>query len=128
MRSSPSCTLSSILCIPIHSTLFLIHQAKGDKVAPAAPAAKGQAPKKPAGKKEVKPTFVEQHAHLFASDKKDFRIGRDLPPTRNLTRFVKWPRYVRLQRQRAILKKRLKVPPTVHQFTKTLDANQGALR
>jgi large subunit ribosomal protein L7Ae len=44
---------------------------------------------------------------------------------RNLTRFVKWPRYVRLQRQRAILKKRLKVPPTINHFTKTLDANQG---
>jgi large subunit ribosomal protein L7Ae len=40
-----------------------------------------------------------------------------------MTRFVKWPAYVRLQRQRAILKKRLKVPPTVNQFNRTLDKN-----
>jgi hypothetical protein len=96
---------------------------------PAA-AAKASAPapaKKPAGgKKEVKQTFHQKHAHLFSSDKRDFRIGRDIPPVRDLTRFVKWPRNVRLQRQRSILKRRLKVPPTVNHFTKTLDANQGA--
>ncbi|KAB0341592.1 hypothetical protein FD754_018518 [Muntiacus muntjak] len=37
------------------------------------------------------------------------------------TRFVKWPRYIRLQRQRAILYKRLKVPPAINQFTQALD-------
>ncbi|KAK2106294.1 60S ribosomal protein L7A [Saguinus oedipus] len=42
-------------------------------------------------------------------------------PKRDLTRFVKWPRYIRLQRQRAILYKRLKVPPAINQFTQTLD-------
>uniref|UniRef100_A0A8C2LAK3 60S ribosomal protein L7a n=1 Tax=Cricetulus griseus TaxID=10029 RepID=A0A8C2LAK3_CRIGR len=36
-------------------------------------------------------------------------------------RFVKWPRYIRLQRQRAILYKRLKVPPAINQFTQTQD-------
>lgn len=40
-----------------------------------------------------------------------------------MTRFVKWPVYVRLQRQRAILKKRLKVPPTINQFSKSMDKN-----
>uniref|UniRef100_A0A671EXC6 60S ribosomal protein L7a n=1 Tax=Rhinolophus ferrumequinum TaxID=59479 RepID=A0A671EXC6_RHIFE len=39
----------------------------------------------------------------------------------DLTRFVKWPRYIRLQRQRAILYKRLKVPPAINQFTQALD-------
>uniref|UniRef100_A0A8C8W887 60S ribosomal protein L7a n=1 Tax=Peromyscus maniculatus bairdii TaxID=230844 RepID=A0A8C8W887_PERMB len=38
----------------------------------------------------------------------------------DLTRFVKWPRYIRLQRQRAILYKRLKVPPAINQFTQAL--------
>jgi len=38
---------------------------------------------------------------------------------------VKWPRYVRIQRQRAILKKRLKVPPAINQFSRTLDKNQA---
>uniref|UniRef100_A0A2K6S9R4 60S ribosomal protein L7a n=1 Tax=Saimiri boliviensis boliviensis TaxID=39432 RepID=A0A2K6S9R4_SAIBB len=39
----------------------------------------------------------------------------------DLTRFVKCPRCVRLQRQRAILYKRLKVPPAINQFTQALD-------
>lgn len=33
------------------------------------------------------------------------------------------PEYVRLQRQRSILKLRLKVPPAINQFSKTLDKN-----
>jgi large subunit ribosomal protein L7Ae len=33
---------------------------------------------------------------------------------------------VRLQRQRAVLYQRLKVPPSIHQFTKTLSKNEAA--
>jgi len=40
-----------------------------------------------------------------------------------LTRFVKWPEYVRLQRQKVILSQRLKVPPAIAQFSHTLDKN-----
>lgn len=40
-------------------------------------------------------------------------------------RFVKWPRYVRLQRQRRILNQRLKVPPALNRFTRTLDKNMA---
>lgn len=44
---------------------------------------------------------------------------------------MKWPHSVRIQRQRAILKKRLekkrlKVPPAVNQFTKAVDKNQAS--
>lgn len=39
--------------------------------------------------------------------------------------FVQWPRYVRLQRQKRVLAKRLKVPPTLNQFNLTLDKNTG---
>ncbi|KAI5005876.1 hypothetical protein ZWY2020_033119 [Hordeum vulgare] len=35
----------------------------------------------------------------------------------------KWPKVMRMQRQRRILKQRLKVPPALHQFTHTLDKN-----
>lgn len=49
------------------------------------------------------------------------RLGGDIPGKRDLGRFVKWPKYVRLQRQRAVLLKRLKVPPAIAQFTNTLD-------
>ena len=40
-----------------------------------------------------------------------------------MTRFVKWPAYVRLQRQKVILSQRLKVPPAIAQFSHTLDKN-----
>eukprot|EP00252_Welwitschia_mirabilis_P004231 TRINITY_DN144_c0_g1_i2.p1 TRINITY_DN144_c0_g1~~TRINITY_DN144_c0_g1_i2.p1 ORF type:complete len:277 (-),score=47.23 TRINITY_DN144_c0_g1_i2:275-1054(-) len=60
---------------------------------------------------------------LFEKRPKVFSIGGDLPPKRDLHRFVKWPRVVRIQRQRRILKQRLKVPPALNQFTKTLDKN-----
>ncbi|KAH0969112.1 hypothetical protein GBA52_029032 [Prunus armeniaca] len=48
---------------------------------------------------------------------------RALPPKRDLTRFVKWPKVVQVQRKKRILKQRLKVPPALNQFTKTLDKN-----
>ncbi|CAH7690893.1 50S ribosomal protein L30e-like protein [Phakopsora pachyrhizi] len=54
---------------------------------------------------------------------KNFGIGQDIQPTRDLTRFVKWPEYVRLQRQKVILNQRLKVPPAIAQFGHTLDKN-----
>jgi large subunit ribosomal protein L7Ae len=41
---------------------------------------------------------------------------------RDLTRFIKkWPHHIRLQWQRAILYKRLKVPLAINQFTQALD-------
>lgn len=39
---------------------------------------------------------------------------------------VKWPAYVRLQRQRKILNMRLKVPPSIAQFSNVLDRNTAA--
>ncbi|KAL4694682.1 hypothetical protein H8958_022046, partial [Nasalis larvatus] len=79
-------------------------KAKGKKVAPAPAVVKKQE-----AKKVVNP--------LFEKRPKNFGIGQDIQPKRDLTRFVKWPRYIRLQRQRAILYKRLKVPPAINQFT-----------
>jgi large subunit ribosomal protein L7Ae len=93
----------------------------------AAPTPKGGA--KVAAKKTAKVSkdFKSQHGHLFNKDPRDFRVGRDILPTkRDLSRYVKWPRYVRIQRQRAILKKRIKVPPALNQFSKTLDKNQAS--
>ncbi|XP_070581936.1 large ribosomal subunit protein eL8-like [Ptychodera flava] len=81
---------------------------KGKKVAPAPYAAKTAAPKK-----VVNP--------LFEKRPKNFGIGQDIQPKRDLTRYVKWPKYVRLQRQKAVLYKRLKVPPAINQFSQTLD-------
>lgn len=42
-----------------------------------------------------------------------------------MTRFVKWPKYILLQRQKRILFKRLKVPALINQFTNTLSADKA---
>ncbi|KAL0351168.1 UNVERIFIED_CONTAM: 60S ribosomal protein L7a-1 [Sesamum radiatum] len=60
---------------------------------------------------------------LFEKRPKQFGIGGALPPKKDLHRFVKWPQVVRIQRKKMILKQRLKVPPPIHQFSKTLDKN-----
>jgi len=82
---------------------------KGKKKVAAAPLAV----KKAEEKKTVNP--------LFEKRAKNFGIGQDIQPKRDLSRFVRWPRYIRLQRQKAILLKRLKVPPPIHQFTQAVD-------
>ena len=41
-----------------------------------------------------------------------------------MTRFVRWPRYNLLQRQKRVLMKRLKVPPTLNQFNNTVNKDQ----
>ncbi|KAJ3478759.1 hypothetical protein NLI96_g9537 [Meripilus lineatus] len=83
---------------------------KGKKPAPAPYGAnKGQ------GKTQKNP--------LFEAHSKNFGIGQDIQPQTDLTRFVKWPEYVRLQRQKVILHQRLKVPPAIAQFSHTLDKN-----
>lgn len=48
-------------------------------------------------------------------------LGQNIQPKRDLSRFVRWPKYVRVQRQKAVLQKRLKIPPPIHQFSQTLD-------
>lgn len=63
---------------------------------------------------------------LFPSRPHVSGIGGNIRPIKDLSRFVKWPKYVRIQRQRAILYKRLKVPPAINQFTKTLNRNEAA--
>ncbi|KAL4985484.1 clathrin adaptor complex small chain-domain-containing protein [Aspergillus falconensis] len=63
---------------------------------------------------------------LIEKRSRNFGIGQDIQPKRNLGRFVKWPEYVRLQRQKKILNLRLKVPPSIAQFQNTLDRNTAA--
>merc|ERR1719198_2047964 len=62
---------------------------------------------------------------LFKKNTRNFRIGGDIQPTRNLTRFVKWPKYVRIQRQKRVLMMRLKMPAALNVFSKVLDKNQS---
>ncbi|XP_050641425.1 60S ribosomal protein L7a-like [Macaca thibetana thibetana] len=88
-------------------------KAKGKKAAPAPTVMKQQ---------EVKKVV----SLLFDKRPKNFGIGQDIQPKRDLTCFMKWSHYIRLQRQRVILYKRLKVPPTINQFTQALHHQTAA--
>ena len=77
------------------------------------------------GKKGVKK--VEKKVNpLFEKRPRNFRVGNDVQPKRNLTRFVKWPKYIAFQRQKRILLTRIKVPSIIAQFSRALDRNQGS--
>jgi len=58
---------------------------------------------------------------LFEKRSKNFGIGQDIQPKRDLNHFVRWPKYIRLQRQKAVLQRRLKVPPAINQFNQAID-------
>ncbi|KAK8215345.1 60S ribosomal protein L8 [Zalaria obscura] len=87
----------------------------GKKAAPA-PFPQGKAG---VSKKQAKNPLIEKRP-------RNFGIGGDIQPKRNLSRMVRWPEYVRLQRQRKILNMRLKVPPAIAQFQNILDRNTAA--
>lgn len=73
-------------------------------------------------KPKVKSEKHDPWGALIQKKTRDFSVGNDIQPKRDLTRFVKWPRYIRVQRQRAILYQRIQVPPSVNQFRScTLD-------
>ncbi|PSS03461.1 60S ribosomal protein L8-B [Coniella lustricola] len=76
-------------------------------------------PQSKAGKKAPKNPLIEKRP-------RNFGIGQDIQPKRNVSRMVKWPEYVRLQRQKKILNMRLKVPPAIAQFQQVLDKNTAA--
>merc|ERR1719506_2810758 len=67
----------------------------------------------------------EQGDPLYPARNRNFRIGGDIRAKKDLSRFVKWPRYIKLQRQRKILYTRLKVPPSIAQFTRTHSKDQA---
>mmetsp|Transcript_2315 Transcript_2315/g.3500 ORF Transcript_2315/g.3500 Transcript_2315/m.3500 type:complete len:259 (-) Transcript_2315:173-949(-) len=84
--------------------------APKSKVAPKAAPAKAAVAQKPNA--------------LFEKKPKIFGLGGAPKPKHDLHRFVKWPKYVRLQRQKRILSMRLKVPPVLNQFvTRAADKN-----
>jgi len=71
-------------------------------------------------KPRAKPAIKKENP-LIEVKARNFGIGGDLQPRRDLTRFVRWPKYIKLQRQKRVLLKRLKVPPVVNQFSHTID-------
>lgn len=92
------------------------------KKVPASQVAAAQA----AAAKQLSKEKKKKSNPLFERRARNFGIGQDIQPKRDLSRFVRWPKYVRLQRQKAVLLKRLKVPPAINQFKHTLDKQTGS--
>merc|ERR550514_495453 len=70
---------------------------------------------------------IEFPRSAVVAKKRTFSIGGDiLPKKRDLTRFVRWPKYVRLQRSKMTLLKRIKIPPAINQFSNTFDKRQAS--
>mmetsp|Transcript_33101 Transcript_33101/g.77644 ORF Transcript_33101/g.77644 Transcript_33101/m.77644 type:complete len:269 (-) Transcript_33101:347-1153(-) len=87
-------------------------------------------PKAPKTKKAAAPptpyeapkaAAAELAGPIWEKKPKNFGIGGDVRVKTDVSRFVAWPKYVRLQRQRKILYQRLKVPPAINQFQTTLE-------
>ena len=76
--------------------------------------------KKPQEKPQKEKLKTQKHP-LSQPAPKNFRHGNDIRPRIVKSRFVKYPRYVQLQRQKRILMKRLKCPPALAQFFDPLD-------
>jgi len=88
---------------------------------------KKAAPKKKVPAAPLAPTpgsLKVKKSTVFEKRPRSFRIGADIQPKTDLTRFVKWPQYIRLQRQKRILLQRIKVPPSIAQFQHTTDKTQ----
>jgi len=86
-------------------------KGKGKKVAPAPLAVE-------------KPQKVEKQQvlnPLFEKRPRNYGIGQSIQPKRDLSRFLRWPKYIRIQRQKAVLQRRLKIPPPINQFNLTID-------
>ena len=72
-----------------------------------------------------KEKILTQKHPLSQPSPKNFRFGNDIRPRIVKSRFVKFPRYVELQRQKRILMKRLKCPPALAQFFDPLDKDES---
>ncbi|XP_055388650.1 60S ribosomal protein L7a-like [Condylostylus longicornis] len=77
----------------------------------------------PFGSSKTSGKAIQKHP-LFEKTPRSYRIGGDIRPSVDLSRYVRWPKYIRMQRQRAVLLQRLKVPPALNQFNHAVDRNQ----
>eukprot|EP00918_Siedleckia_nematoides_P018428 GHVU01039382.1.p1 GENE.GHVU01039382.1~~GHVU01039382.1.p1 ORF type:complete len:263 (-),score=62.57 GHVU01039382.1:253-1041(-) len=72
---------------------------------------------------KVKKSGKNRHP-LIESTPKQLRIGGTVVPKTDLSRYVRWPKYVLMQRQKRVLLTRLKVPPALNQFSAAINKNQ----
>jgi len=64
---------------------------------------------------------------LFDKPPCSFGIGGDIQPKRDLSRFLKWPKYIWLQRQKIVLHQSLKVPSPIHLFKLSLNRQKDII-
>lgn len=82
--------------------------------------------KKPVKKDKSTMRLCEVYPTLFEKKAVDYsQMTGVIQPKRDLRRFVRWPAYVRLQRQKKILISRLKMPPSINQFNFAIDKSQA---
>merc|ERR1712002_559252 len=76
--------------------------------------------------KKEKTSGKEQNP-LFIPRPRDTGKAKRPWAKRDLTKFTKWPKYIIMQRQKSLLLQRLKVPPALHQFHRTMamDSHQA---
>eukprot|EP00366_Plasmodium_knowlesi_P003274 XP_002260771.1 ribosomal protein L7a, putative [Plasmodium knowlesi strain H] len=101
------------------------------KKQPKKPSKKTPAPCPLSNKKTVKKDIkkerkkgIRSNPLIFEKKKKSNIIGVGVRAKRDLSKYVKWPRYIRIQRKKKILLERLKVPPSINQFNHTLSKSQ----
>ena len=63
---------------------------------------------------------------LLEKKANNFGVGQGIRRGVDLERYVRWPKYIRLQRQKRLLLTRTRVPPTINQFVHTLDKNAAS--
>jgi large subunit ribosomal protein L7Ae len=93
----------------------------GKQVKPKPAAKAAAAPYKKAAAAAKEPVKKAAEPSPFQARPKNFGIGQDVPYNRDLSRFMRWPTFVTMQRKKRVLQRRLKVPPAVTQFSKVLD-------
>ena len=69
----------------------------------------------------------QMQSFVFRSLKPSRKIGSGgvMPKSKSLGRLIRWPKYVKLQRQRKILLQRLKVPPALNVFNQPAPKTLG---
>ncbi|SCM02370.1 60S ribosomal protein L7-3, putative [Plasmodium chabaudi chabaudi] len=105
--------------------------AKDNKKQPKKPSKKTPAPCPLSNNKTVKKEIKKEKKNgirmnplIFERKRKSNIIGVGIRPKKDLSKYVKWPKYLRLQRKKKILLQRLKVPPAINQFSYTLSKSQ----
>jgi len=79
------------------------------------------------GKAVEKKITGSKFKQIFSKKVHNRGIGQDVQRKgQDLTRYVRWPKYIRIARQKRVLYQRLKVPPAINQFTRALDLNASS--